>query len=103
LISTTGILPIVSTTPSEFSLKQNYPNPFNPSTTISYRLPVGGTVWLKVYSLDGREVATLLQENQSAGEHNVHFVAPSTLASGVYFYQLRLGNFSQAKRFVLLK
>jgi hypothetical protein len=103
LISTTGVLPSVATTPTELSLKQNYPNPFNPSTTISYTLPVGGTVWLKVYSLDGRELATLVQENQSAGEHTVHFVAPSTLASGVYLYQLRLGNVSQTKRFLLLK
>jgi hypothetical protein len=103
LISTTGVLPNVATTPSELSLKQNYPNPFNPSTTISYTLPVGGTVALKMFSLDGKEVATLVQENQSAGEHSLQFSAPNSLASGVYFYQLRLGNFSQTKRFVLLK
>jgi hypothetical protein len=103
LISTTGVLPIVATTPIELSLKQNYPNPFNPSTTISYTLPVGGTVSLKVFSLEGKEVATFVQENQSAGEHSVNFSAPTTLASGTYIYQLRLGNFSQAKKFVLLK
>ncbi len=103
LISTTGVLPNIETTPAELSLKQNFPNPFNPSTTISYTLPVGGTVSLTVFSVHGKEVATLVQENQSAGEHSVQFFAPPSLASGVYFYQLRLGNFSQTKRFVLLK
>lgn len=103
LISTTGVLPIVMTTPAEFALAQNYPNPFNPSTTISYDLPVGGTVSLKIYSAGGEEVATLVQENQSAGSHAVQFIAPYSLASGVYFYRLRLGNFSQTKKLVLVK
>lgn len=103
LISTTGVLPDVPTSPSEFSLAQNYPNPFNPSTTISYFLPVGGTVSLKIFALDGREVATLVQEQQSAGQHVVRFDDPSSLASGAYLYQLRLGNFSQTKRLLLLK
>jgi hypothetical protein len=103
LISTSGVLPSVATTPAEFSLAQNYPNPFNPSTTISYFLPVGGTVSLKLFSSDGKEVETLVSENQSVGEHAVHFVARSSLSSGVYFYQLRLGNFSQTKKFVFLK
>jgi hypothetical protein len=103
LISTTGVLPQAATKPIELGLAQNYPNPFNPSTTISYSLPVGGTVSLKILSVDGKEVATLVSENQSAGEHVVRFVAPATLSSGVYFYQLRLGNFSQTKRFMLLK
>jgi hypothetical protein len=103
LISSTGILPAVQTTPQHFGLAQNYPNPFNPSTTISYLLPVGGTVSLKVYSLDGKIVATLAEGNESVGEHTVQFVAPAGLASGTYLYQLRLGNFSQTKKFVLLK
>lgn len=103
LISTTGVLPSGSTSPAEFSLAQNYPNPFNPSTNISYVLPVGGTVTLKVFSIRGEEVATLVRENQYAGEHIVAFSAPRFLASGMYFYQLRLGNFSQTKKFVLLK
>lgn len=103
LISTTGVLPLVMTAPAEFALAQNYPNPFNPSTTISYSLPVGGTVSLKIYSAGGEEVATLVEENQSVGSHAVQFVAPHSLASGVYFYRLRLGNFSQTKKFVLVK
>lgn len=90
------------TTLSDFQLSQNFPNPFNPATTISYSLPVGGTVFLKVFALDGREVATLVQENQSVGVHSVQFDA-SHLASGVYIYRLQLGRFAQTRKLVLLK
>ncbi len=103
LISVTGVLPAASTKPSEFDLAQNFPNPFNPATTISYTLPVGGTVSLTVFSADGRRVATLVNENQSAGEHRTVFHAPAEFASGVYFYRLQLGNFTQTKKLVLLK
>lgn len=103
LISTSLEMPRVATTPVELSLRQNYPNPFNPATTIVYTLPVGGTVLLKVYSLEGKEVATLVNENQSAGEHKVQFSASPSLASGTYIYHLMLGNFSQTKKFVFLK
>ncbi|MBM2840915.1 MAG: Por secretion system C-terminal sorting protein, partial [Bacteroidetes bacterium] len=91
-----------NTRPAEFGLDQNFPNPFNPTTTISYHLPVGGTVALRVYSLDGREVAAPVLANQSAGYHSVKFTA-SSLGSGVYLYRLQLGSFSQTKKFVLLK
>ena len=101
LITSSGEPP-EPTTPTEFSLAQNYPNPFNPTTTISYALPIGGTVFLKVYALDGREVATLVHENQSVGEHSVQF-DPSHLASGVYVYRLQLGGFAQTRKLLLLK
>jgi len=91
-----------NTQPAEFGLDQNFPNPFNPTTTISYHLQVGGTVALRVYSLDGREVAAPVLANQSAGYHSVKFTA-SSLASGVYLYRLQLGSFSQTKKFILLK
>jgi hypothetical protein len=102
LIVLTATDPPVAMVPADFQLHQNYPNPFNPVTNISYALPVGGTVSLKVYSLDGREVATLLDENQSAGFHEVQFNA-ERLASGVYFYQLRLGKFVQTRKLMLLR
>lgn len=102
LIVPTGVEVPMPTKAAEFSLAQNFPNPFNPSTTISYALPVGGTVFLKVFSLDGREVATLVRENQSVGEHAIAFDA-SHLASGVYIYRLQLGGFVQAKKLLLLK
>jgi hypothetical protein len=101
LITSKGEEPSV-TAPSEFQLKQNYPNPFNPQTTISYFLPVGGTVSLKVFALDGREVAALVQENQSVGEHTVLFSA-NGLASGVYIYRLQLGAFAQARKLLVVK
>lgn len=94
--------PPTATKPSEFHLQQNFPNPFNPTTTISYTLPVGGTVFLGVFSVDGREVATLVRGNQSAGMHQVAFDA-SHLASGMYLYRLQLGSFEQTKKLLLLK
>lgn len=87
----------------DFTLSQNYPNPFNPSTVISYRLPVIGFVTLKVYDILGREVATLVNEEKPAGEYEVEFSAKGESASGVYFYQLKAGEFSQTKKMILLK
>ena len=88
--------------PSTFSLKQNYPNPFNPSTVISYQLPVSGDVTLKVYDVLGNEVATLINEEKSAGSYEVEFNA-SSLPSGTYFYQLKAGSFIEAKKMVVIK
>ena len=89
-------------TPTSFNLRQNYPNPFNPSTIISYDIPKSGFVTLKVYDLLGRKITTLYNGNQKAGTYNVSFDA-SRLSSGVYFYQLRAGDFISIKKMVLLK
>jgi hypothetical protein len=89
-------------TPRTFSLEQNYPNPFNPSTTIRYVLPKASRVVLKVYDVLGRDVKTLVQETQSAGEHNAIFDA-SGFPSGLYFYRFQAGEFVQTKRLVLVK
>jgi len=102
LIIPTGTEPPPKPRPKDFNLRQNYPNPFNPSTTISYYLPVGGTASIKVFSMIGKEIATLVREDQSAGNHVVAF-AGSGLPSGVYLYELRLGGFSQTKKLVLLR
>ena len=91
-----------STLPAGFSLSQNYPNPFNPSTTINYSIPRGQFVTLKVYDLLGKEVATLVNEEQKAGSYKVNFNA-SRFTSGVYFYRLQAGNFLETKKFILLK
>ena len=88
--------------PAEFSLSQNYPNPFNPSTIISYQLSSPGKVTLKVYDMLGREVATLVNEFQSAGSY-VKTMHASSLPSGVYFYRLQTDNFSAAKKMLLIK
>ena len=93
---------VSSLSPVQFSLSQNYPNPFNPSTTISYSLPQDNFVSLKVYNVLGNEVATLVNEQITAGDHKINFNA-SNLSSGVYYYTIRTGNFTSTKKLMLLK
>ena len=88
--------------PSSFELAQNYPNPFNPATTIRFRIPVSNVVTLKIYSVLGKEVATLLSGRLKAGEYSVRWNA-ETMPSGVYFYSLRSGSSSATKKLILLK
>jgi photosystem II stability/assembly factor-like uncharacterized protein len=92
--------------PDKYSLQQNYPNPFNPSTVISYTIPVGTRrgvfVQLKVYDVIGREVAVLVNEEKPAGNYKIKFNG-SNLPSGVYFYRIQAGSFTDTKKFVLLK
>jgi hypothetical protein len=88
--------------PSSFSLAQNYPNPFNPSTTIRYALPQRSQVTLTVFNTLGQLVATLVNESQDAGYHDLRFDG-NGLASGVYFYRLRAGDFVVTKRLLLLR
>ena len=99
--STTGVSETTNT-PDKFVLTQNYPNPFNPSTKISYTIPQGANVRLKVYDVTGREVKTLVDEFQSKGNYNINFNA-SDLPSGIYFYRLTAGNFANTKKMILLK
>jgi photosystem II stability/assembly factor-like uncharacterized protein/spore coat protein CotH len=94
--------PLVSI-PADFKLDQNYPNPFNPTTIINYQLPISNYVSLKVYDILGREVQTLVSEYKKMGKFFVEFNG-SNLASGVYFYQLRIGSqFVQTKKLMLLR
>ena len=90
--------------PAELVLEQNYPNPFNPETIISYQLNVSSHVSLKIYDLLGREIATLVDTQQSAGKYNSQFsILNSDLSSGVYFYKLTIDNHSMTKKMLLLK
>ena len=90
--------------PTEFKLEQNYPNPFNPSTKINYQIPVAGNVQLKVFDVLGREIATLVDEYKQAGSYNAEFRMQNLeLSSGIYFYQLRAGDFVETKKMLLLK
>jgi hypothetical protein len=88
--------------PARFTLEQNYPNPFNPTTTIRYALPQRASVSLIVYNTLGQQVATLVNDNQDVGYHEVRFNG-SNLSSGVYFYRLQAGAFVEAKKFVLVR
>ena len=88
--------------PVDFSLYQNYPNPFNPVTMINYQLPMINDVELNIYNLIGKKVATLVSERQSAGAYQVEWDA-TDLASGVYYYQLKAGEFREVKKMVLVK
>ncbi len=90
--------------PSRFSLEQNYPNPFNPMTNIQYSIGSRQFVTLKVYDVLGNEVTTLVNEEKDAGFYNQSFdVQNSKIATGVYFYELRAGNFVSAKSMTIIK
>jgi hypothetical protein len=93
---------ISGVTPSNYSLEQNFPNPFNPSTTINFTIPNSDFVTLKVFNILGSEVATLVNENLSSGTYKFNFDALN-LASGVYLYELKAGNFREIKKMNLIK
>ncbi|HQJ46926.1 MAG TPA: T9SS type A sorting domain-containing protein, partial [Ignavibacteriaceae bacterium] len=88
--------------PGSFVVNQNYPNPFNPSTVISYSIPNEAFVTVKIYNVLGQEVATLLNDVQSAGVHKIDFNA-SILSSGVYFYSVKADNYTDVKKMILMK
>jgi Secretion system C-terminal sorting domain len=88
--------------PAAFELAQNFPNPFNPLTTIRYSLPSKSHVILTVYNLLGQKAAELVNGEQDVGRYEVTFNG-SGFAAGVYFYRLRAGEFSQARRLLLLR
>ncbi len=90
------------TIPSDYSLKQNYPNPFNPSTKISYQLKMNSNVKLVLYDVRGREVSTLINKSQNAGSYEYTFNGEN-YPSGVYFYKLTAGDFTDTKKMVLIK
>ncbi|MBK6506372.1 MAG: T9SS type A sorting domain-containing protein [Ignavibacteria bacterium] len=88
--------------PTEYGLAQNYPNPFNPVTKINYEIPAAGKVTLKIYSLLGKEIATLVNERMDAGRYSASFNG-ADLASGMYFYKITAGDFTAVKKMVLIK
>lgn len=101
----TGIIasiPSIEITQPDFTLFQNFPNPFNPATTIKYRLHKPAAVMLKIYNIAGQEVATLADASQNPGEYAVKW-QPSGLSNGIYFYQLRAGNFCKTMKLILQK
>jgi hypothetical protein len=105
LLNCSGVLTGVSgnnEVPVEYKLMQNYPNPFNPQTKIIYEIPVSGIVKISISDIIGREVIVLTNEFKNSGSHQVVFDGTG-FASGVYFYKLEAGNYSDTKKMVLLK
>jgi len=93
--------------PSQFALHPNYPNPFNAGTSISFSLPQRSEVLIRIYTLTGREVRTLVQQSYTAGTHRVSWNglddAGEPAASGLYFYQMRAGDFTQSRKMLLIR
>jgi len=88
----------------QFSVKQNYPNPFNPSTKIEFSIPKSGNVKLSIFNAIGQEVAVLINENMEAGNHNFQFSSDNyQLSSGIYFYKVISGKYSETKKMILLR
>jgi hypothetical protein len=102
-----GIRNISNEIPTETKLYQNYPNPFNPATIIKFQIKDSRFVSLKVYDIQGKEFATLVNEKLNAGVYEVPFsinqFSGNQISSGMYFYKLEAGNFSQTNKFIILK
>jgi hypothetical protein len=100
--SSVSVRGIENLNPKGFVLFQNYPNPFNPSTTISFTIPLRSSVSLKIFDMIGREVAIIVSEEMSAGTYSKQWNA-SMYSSGIYFYRLQAGSFTETKKLVLLR
>ena len=87
---------------TDYLLYHNYPNPFNPTTTIRYEIPQDGVVTLKIYDILGQEVATIVNEFQKADRYEIEFNSFG-LASGVYIYNMKVNEFVESKKMLLLK
>ncbi len=98
----TNITGNTNSSPEGYELKQNYPNPFNPSTKISFSIPDAGITTLKIYDMSGKEVAQLVNGTMNAGTYEYNFDGAG-LSSGIYFYTLQSGEFTQTKKMNLIK
>lgn len=98
----TGINTLNENVPANFVLNQNYPNPFNPTTVISYELKKAAFITLKIFDINGKEISTLVNQKQIAGNYSVKF-GGTNLPSGEYFYKLRSDDYSETKKMIILK
>jgi 5-hydroxyisourate hydrolase-like protein (transthyretin family) len=98
----TGIESLAAQIPNDYELYQNYPNPFNPSTNIRFQIKEPNFITLKIFNILGKEIATLVNEKKSPGTYEVKFNA-GNLPSGIYFYKLSAGDFTDTRRLLLLK
>lgn len=95
-----------STLSKEYKLNQNYPNPFNPTTVINFSIPVDSFVELNVFDVLGNKIKTLISDNRPSGNYSVEFdtsLNGKTIPSGIYYYRLKSGNFTQTKKMIILK
>jgi len=103
----TGIKESKQNLAESFLLKQNYPNPFNPTTTITYEIPKASEVNLTIYNTLGQKIRTLINRKQNAGKHEVIWDGKDEIgnevASGIYLYQLRAGDFVQTRKMILMR
>lgn len=97
-----GIQQAGNQVPDKFELNQNYPNPFNPSTTIKFSIPKAGYISLNVFDVTGKHIKTLISQNMNAGSYN-YTLNSDGISSGVYFYRLVSGEFSEVKKMILIK
>ena len=102
MLVTTGVYQSQSSAENGYKLYNNFPNPFNPQTSISYYLPSGENVKLKVFDILGNEITTLVNEFKSSGIHSVIFDAKD-IPSGVYFYGIQAGKYSDRKKMMVIK
>ncbi len=98
-----GLSELDEITPKVFSLKQNYPNPFNPKTTIEFSIPKSEYVELKIFDISGKEIQTLVSENMNSGTYQYDWQASDAVASGIYYYVIKAGEYTDTKKLVLLK
>ncbi|MBX3007077.1 MAG: SMP-30/gluconolactonase/LRE family protein [Melioribacteraceae bacterium] len=104
LADITGLHETDNNIPQDIHLFQNYPNPFNPETVISWNLNIGSFVTLKIFDALGKEIETIVDEFQDAGIHHARFSTNgSNYSTGVYFYQLEAGSYSQTKKMLIVK
>lgn len=98
----TGIIPVSGNIPDKFNLSQNYPNPFNPETKIRFSIPSAGNVSIVVFDILGHELSSIVNSYLNPGNYEVNYDA-SKLPSGVYFYKISSGSFSDVKKMILAK
>jgi hypothetical protein len=97
-----SINPVINSLPKAFTLYQNYPNPFNPTTVIKFQVPSSRFVKLTLFDILGREIAALVNEQLQPGAYEVKWDA-SNYPSGVYYYKLTSGDYTETKKLILIK
>lgn len=102
-IKTVGVINCEELIPSQIMLHQNYPNPFNSTTSIIFELPISNNVTLSIFNIYGELIKTLVNGQMSSGKHEVQWHTPENISTGVYFYRIKVGEYSAVKKLLLIK